>query len=659
MSKRKRKISPAPHTEVKSDTSSQRLNTALGVILLLVAAAIIRDIYLLQYRAALPFYNQPALDAEYYDLWAQRVASGGGYGPMPFYMAPLYPYFLALIYKLAGHSFPIAYAIQQGLGILNLLLIYVLGKRIFGHVPALVAVGLMILYGPVMYLESKLLSETLGITLALASLLLMVRALDRPTVLHFMLAGIVLGLCALCRPSVLLLVALVLVWLVMRRKALQDRGFKPMHIAVLAFGIALAISPVTIRNYTVGKGFALISTNGGIVFAQGNNAHSVGVEMPMPGFSTAITSQQAEEMHIASQALGHPVNPVESSSYWLHQGLKFIRENPGQSALLLGRKLAWSLHCRETGSSYNINFERQFVPMLRFLIMPFAVFAGFGLYGFVRDRRNGIRPETELLALQVCSVFLGLVIFSVSSRYRVPAIPALSILAGFGIMQFVELIRTRQFARIATAAAWIAPVFLISLIPYPIPAVMSSEPGNLGVAYMAAGDMDKAITYLGEALETSPNSSLAHLNMGLALSRIGKLNEAIDHYRKGVTISPGDERLHFELANALLMADHPEESIPEYKKALEANPNSATIHVCLGAAYSALDKMKEAEDEFRQSIHLQSDMAIAHYDLAWCLYSQGKYAEAWSEVHLSVKYGWKPDPRFIKDLKQKMPDPGE
>jgi hypothetical protein len=39
-------------------------------------------------------------------------------------------------------------------------------------------------------------------------------------------------------------------------------------------------------------------------------------------------------------------------------------------------------------------------------------------------------------------------------------------------------------------------------------------------------------------------------------------------------------------------------------------------------------------------------------------YSQGEYREAWHEVHLAKKYGWKPDLKLLGDLQSKMPDPG-
>jgi hypothetical protein len=41
-------------------------------------------------------------DARGYDQWAQRLADGDWIGTEVFYQAPLYPYFLGVIYAVAG-----------------------------------------------------------------------------------------------------------------------------------------------------------------------------------------------------------------------------------------------------------------------------------------------------------------------------------------------------------------------------------------------------------------------------------------------------------------------------------------------------------------------------------------------------------------------------
>ena len=47
-----------------------------------------------------PFATVLLGDGREYDLWAQRIAAGDWWGPLPFYQAPLYPYFLASLRRL-------------------------------------------------------------------------------------------------------------------------------------------------------------------------------------------------------------------------------------------------------------------------------------------------------------------------------------------------------------------------------------------------------------------------------------------------------------------------------------------------------------------------------------------------------------------------------
>ncbi|MDH7481606.1 MAG: glycosyltransferase family 39 protein, partial [Armatimonadota bacterium] len=156
--------------QAKGGATSRRFE-ALVVTALLLIAIIIRVIYILQYKNNTPCYLAPMMDSQYYDLWAQRVARGEGYGAKPFYMAPLYPYVLAGIYKIFGHNYGVVYVIQAVLGIGNLLMVYLIGRRIFGHWAGVVGMVLVMGYGPVMYLESKLLTETLSIAIGLGTIL--------------------------------------------------------------------------------------------------------------------------------------------------------------------------------------------------------------------------------------------------------------------------------------------------------------------------------------------------------------------------------------------------------------------------------------------------------------------------------------------------------
>src|SRR5438093_9886183 len=80
-----------------------------------VVAAALRCVYLWQIHHA-PFFDLRLGDGEAYHLWARRIADGDWLGEGVFYQAPLYPYFLALIYRVLGESVAAVRLIQAFIG---------------------------------------------------------------------------------------------------------------------------------------------------------------------------------------------------------------------------------------------------------------------------------------------------------------------------------------------------------------------------------------------------------------------------------------------------------------------------------------------------------------------------------------------------------------
>jgi hypothetical protein len=82
----------------RATSASHRGNLLLAVALL---ALTVRLIYIWQISHA-PFFDLRIGDARAYHEWALRIARGDWIGDRVFYQAPLYPYFLAVLYKIAG-----------------------------------------------------------------------------------------------------------------------------------------------------------------------------------------------------------------------------------------------------------------------------------------------------------------------------------------------------------------------------------------------------------------------------------------------------------------------------------------------------------------------------------------------------------------------------
>lgn len=596
----------------------------LVVAMVLAAAAVLRAVYVVQYLAVTPFADAVISDSAFYDAWARRVLAGEGYGPSPYYMAPLYPYLLAVLYALLGHSLAAVAWVQSALGVVNLGMVYGLGRRIDGHPTGLVAMLLAMLYGPLMFLEAKPLTETVAVTLALGSLLALAGALRRPGIAAFAGVGALLGLACLARPNMLLAAAAIGAYLGVRWLRRRP-GPRLAHLAAMAAAAAAMIAPVTVRNAVIGGDRALITTNAGIVFRQGNHADADGIATVLPGFTTRIEDQQTEELARASRAVGRPVKPSESSRYWMGQGWSWAATNPLDFLDLWGRKLLWSLHAREARDVHNPDYEARFIPMLRAFAVPFPLLAGLGLFGLLALRRRA-GPEAWAAALYVASIMAGLVIFSVSFRYRAPAAPVLAVFAAAGLVALVRDLRHRGPRALLTPLLCVVPIGLVSALPYPIPRITAETPSNWGAAHLSAGRVDRAIAHSLEALELDPNLASAHYNLGLAFHRLGDRDQAIAAFRQVVRIRPDDAQARHNLATMLDESGRTSEAIEAYRAALALRP----------------------------------DLPQTHYNLALALYAAGRYGEARESLDAATTQGVAPDPAFVRALRRRLePDPRE
>ena len=265
----------------------RRKELILPVVLFFLALGI-RLVYLQQMRP-LPYFDNPIVDAAYNDRWAAAVSQGNAFQEGPYFRAPLYPYFLALIYVLFGHSYLAARLVQFLLGAGSVVLVYLLGRRTFGLSAGILAGVMAALTGTLMYFEGELLipAVLLFLNLLMVHALLAAARSSRPW--RWLLSGVLLGLSAIARPNVLVFGAAALVWMVVLlvRKGLPKRRILISSGAYLLGGL-LVIAPVTIRNAIVGRDFVPIASQGGMNFYIGNHPESDGVTAVLPGLQAAF-----------------------------------------------------------------------------------------------------------------------------------------------------------------------------------------------------------------------------------------------------------------------------------------------------------------------------------------------------------------------------------
>ena len=216
----------------------------------------------------------PTEDAARYDMAARRLLAGRGLAypleqdtPAPAegeafqrylrtrenaFTMPGYAYFLAGLWRVTGEGdgrWLAARIANCVLSALSLLLLFLIARRLAGDRVALFALVGAACFPPLTWVVAYLLTEPLFVFLLLGWVLATFAALDKDSWPAFAAAGALLGLLTLVRPTALLWVAFVAVWMLASR-TYRFRRFLAMA-AVTALAAYLVLAPWWIRNATL------------------------------------------------------------------------------------------------------------------------------------------------------------------------------------------------------------------------------------------------------------------------------------------------------------------------------------------------------------------------------------------------------------------------
>ena len=425
----------------------------IGVIL--VIAIVIRLVYFYINSRQNPLFFHPVLDARFHHDWASEILSGNFWGDEVFFRAPLYPYLLALIYKISGAitsgsatsatSMTFAILFQHIIGSATCALVYLLGRQFFAVRVALVAGLHAALYWPHIYYEGDLLSVTLIGFLDVAMLLVLAQAVHRPRPWLFVLAGVLAGLSAIARPSILIFVPFVPLALHLMRQSRDPSGRNrtwAMQSVLVAIGLVVVISPVIVRNYVVGRDVVPIASQGGVNFYIGNNPASNGSLAQVPGARADLYGTYHGAIELAEREAGRALKPSEVSSHYFRKGLDFIFSSPGQAAALTLKKtyLFWA-GVERSNSKYIQVFWQKF-GLGRIPLPGFWLVGPLGLLGGVLLWRR--RKELSLLYLFVLTYMVGVIVFFVNGRFRLPVAPVLVLFAGYALCYLYAAFRANR-----------------------------------------------------------------------------------------------------------------------------------------------------------------------------------------------------------------------
>lgn len=573
-------------------------------------------------------------DAQSYHAWGLEIAGGDWIGGETFYQAPLYPYFLGLVYTLFGPSLLAVRLCQIVLGSAACALLALAGRRLFSPEAGIVAGLMLAVYAPAIFFDGLVQKTALGLFLLCLLLALLARLVTEPGPPRAWLwPGVVLGALVLTRENALVFAAVLLGWLVVSR----DAGRRHLARAgALALGLALVLLPVAARNQAVGGDFLLTTAQLGPNLYIGNNPDADGTYRPLVPGRGDPRFERRDATQIAEREVGTPLTPAQVSSYWMGRALEYVRTQPGDWLRLTGRKALLTLNGSEVADTEDQLSHADWSLPLRLAghVWHFGLLAPLGAAGICLTwgRRRQLRPFHLMLGAYAASV----VLFAVMGRYRHPLAPMLMLFAAAGAVAVWEMARRRQRAGWTRQAGWAgaAAAGLLVVCNWPVLSMgdmRAITALNLGTELQAEGRLDEAVEQYRRVLALTPDDALAHSNLGTALAAQGRLDEAVDHYERALALAPGDADAHSNLGNALLSLGRAGEGVASLRRALDLDPGSAEAHAALGIALHDGGETDDAIVHLRRAIDLGVVTAELHNRLGIALGSAGRLDEAAAE----------------------------
>jgi tetratricopeptide (TPR) repeat protein len=521
----------------------------------------------------------------------------------------LYPAFLAAWYKLGGSwGADLALLAQHVLGVATGVVVAVLAARVFKNRLSGLAAGGLFLLAPVpLYFEGELLIEPSYVFLICLNLLLILLAAEAvgwKSWLLWIAAGALTVLTSQARANILAFMAVYPLFALWR--CWQSRTPAAMFppLLGLAGGLAMAI-PWGLVNMRQMDHFHLLPNAGGVAFYLGNKRTADGM---VPEQERRITSgeryedsievwaRQEYDTAMRTQGRQPDTDPMAISRYWTAQGLYEIRAAPAAWLRLMLKKCWLTLWNVEVPNNKAFAFLQEEFLLLRFLPVRWVVLLMLAPAGIWAAARQGCRDALFVVVLYAAIYSAANVAFFVCDRYRYPVWPAMAVLAGGGLITFIDLLRRRKLQQ----AAWVVgSMLLMATLSLP--------------------------NWFGAQL---PSFARDYLFRSLAWYQKGRFEQALADIDRSIALDPLDGNALHQRANVLFAMNRLEDARKAFEETLQRIPEEAAAWNNLGVTLDRLGRTNDALTAFRHAIDCKPPSKNAFLGIAFIQIRTGRLAEA-------------------------------
>lgn len=525
-----------------------------------------------------------------YPFFADQINKGIDIGERILDLSPLYLYGMVLIQKIYGSNWEAMIVFQLLLGSINIIFIFLIGEKVFSRTVGIIAAVILMPYGNLILFEMTL--EPDSFILFFNSLLVLVllwakeKSALNPSSSAWFLSGVILGMSVITKANALILLPAVIGWIFW---TISGRKEKFQYSILILLGVSLMVLPVTLRNYVKFHDSVLVTADMGKVFFHGNGPGATGMEradLPDQGF-TEERGGEPDFAHVmfrntARKLSGRNLTPSQCSNYWTRVTLDYMGTHPYTALKLFLKKmiffgLNYEVHDLDSNYAY-------YQTIRTWPLIPFGLISSLGILGMIIARKKFKQAYWPYIMVLVYG--LTIIIFFNASRYRLPAVPFLSLFAAQAIAVVVDRFRNKKFNQGLFLIGTLVIFFILTMVSFKeeigaldrwqqATRIHYNLRGNL--LYFNKGEYEKAIDEYTKAIKLAPEFAPAYNQLGKSYALLNDLGKAEENFSKVIALSPNNDQGYMNLGFLYqLRGDIPKATV-FFQKSHSLNPDNLKV----------------------------------------------------------------------------------
>ncbi len=559
-------------------------NKWLAPGIIFFTALAVRFFYLVELPAnPLSDYFPNSLDHFNFDESAQSLASGDILARATNNsFAPLYKYFLGTLYFLFGRNLQAVYAVQFLMGSIACVLVYFIGKEVFGIRAGIISGLTLALYAPHIVYEGIILRAAFISFWGVTSLFFLFRLRRFLNTTNLIITTLMVSLFFQGRPNTLICLPPICFYLHKYVFAELPDTLRKKNWLIFWIVLLGSFIPLLTQCYLVHGKFVFFDASGPHTFISGNLIEYSGV-----GFEHQIVDEYKKK-----QILGYSSNIKFLLGHILDSPLGFV--------LLYIRKLFFFLNDFEPPTNISFYLYKNFSKLLPLLISHFGIISSLGLAGLIIAIKN--KKFNFLLFSYFFSLSIAILIFLNEARYRIPIIPIFILFSGYTLDNIISNFSRKNFYNSAVIISCVTVLWFLFQEPSQMIRARSNDYGNMGEAFLNKGNLSAAQNAFEMAVKERPNNVYARINLGRIFALKGNRKSAAQQLLFAININQDFWQPYANLGTIYAESGRYHEAKEFLFKANELQPNSADILFRIGDMYSRMYEHQNAVNFLEQSI---------------------------------------------------------